>query len=152
MKAQMYIYTHNYVRERLSSLSIQEFSDWLESVSGLLEPETYRLWLRELEQLPEFQSWISRGNLAAHRPPVSQPRLPTADDDEEDYEDYQRRRSEDDIGEARGTFPGSIGRQAKNLFYDDVSVILSSDSREFRVYWAEKRADNIDLERLREKV
>ncbi|XP_016839536.1 uncharacterized protein LOC103317943 isoform X2 [Nasonia vitripennis] len=125
----------------------EEFSEWLESVAGLLEPETYRLWLRELEQLPEFQSWISPRNLPAHRPPVSQPRLPTADDEDgQDDEDYQRRRSEqDDIGDARGTFPGSIGRQAKNLFYADNSFVSrlaepDSNSDRHRQTFAEKQA------------
>ena len=94
----------------LRLLHPQEFVEWLESVAGLLDADTYRLWLRELQlaslDVPEFQSWISPRNLAAHRSHRPGP-------------NGLRSLHADSMALASGAFPGSIvggggGGQAKN--------------------------------------
>lgn len=101
-------------------------------MSGLLDPETYRLWLGELElasvDVPEFRSWISSRNLAAAA--AAAPPRPFSPDQPEDRpppasdeENYNQRLGHDDSPDARRTFPGSIGGREKNLVYDEVSDV-----------------------------
>ncbi|XP_058810859.1 uncharacterized protein LOC131675754 [Phymastichus coffea] len=84
-----------------SNQDYEGFVEWLNTVEELLDPDTYRLWLMEVESasanVPEFQAWISLRNLAAHR--LAAVASPT-----------QR------------TLPVSIADRAKNLFYSDKSL------------------------------
>ncbi|XP_014208300.1 uncharacterized protein LOC106639262 [Copidosoma floridanum] len=65
-----------------TSQDYEGFLDWLEQMANLLGPDTYRLWLSEVElasiDAPEFQSWLNTAR-ANNRLPVTRGR-PTPDD------------------------------------------------------------------------